>query len=181
QPRGPRGSLRPGERLPVLGGGGSVPPQLGIEPSLRVQHPRHLVGASRRLEALARAPQKIAGGREIALLPRQHAEPALQPPHLPLVARRLGEAQPAAVPCLGAPPLTLRERHVPQSLACRDRARLIELRFVQGERALELTRTSDMLPEAETQIPEAAQRLHIAPAVPQRFRQAERQPLPLPR
>ena len=158
-----------------------MPPQVGVEPSLGIQHARHLVGPPRRFESLARATQIVTGGREIALLPGQHAEPALQPPHLPLVTRRLGEAQPAPVPCLGARPFALGQSHVPQPLARGDRARLMELRFGQRERALKLTGAFDMLTQPETQIPEGAQRLHFGTAVLQRFRQAQRQLIPRPR
>ena len=155
-----------------------MPPELGVEPPLGVQHARHLVGASRRFEPLARAPQIVTGGGEIALLAGQHAEPALQPPHLPLVTRRLGEAQPATVPRLGPPPLALGARHVAQSLARRDRARLIELRFREGEGALELTGAFGILAEPETQIPEGAQGVHFGTAVLQAFRHAERELVP---
>jgi len=145
---------------------------------LGVQHACHLVGAARRFEPLARAPQIVTGGCEIALLPGQYAEPALQPPHLPLVTRRLGEAQAAAVPRLGARPFALGPRHVPQPLARRDRARLIELRLGQRERALELTRAFDVLTASQTQIPEGAQRLHFGTPVLQGFRHVERQLVP---
>src|SRR5207237_1095657 len=49
------------------------------------------------------------------------------------------------------------------------------------ERALELTRAFDILPESETQIPEGAQRFHFGTAVLERFRHAERQLIPRPR
>ena len=143
-----------------------------------IQHARHLVRPPRRFEPLPRAAQIVTGGREIALFPGQHAEPALQPSHLPVVTRRLGEPQPAPVPCLGPRPLALGQGHVPQPLARGDRARLIELRFGQRERALKLTGAFAMLTEPETQIPERAQRLDFGTAVLQRFRHAERQLVP---
>ena len=58
---------------------------------------------------------------------------------------------------------------------------MIELRLGQGERALELTRALDILPESETQIPEGAQRFHFGTAILERFRHAERQLIPRPR
>src|SRR4029077_19128463 len=97
-------------------------------------------------------PQELPSGGEVALLPRQHAQLPLQPAGARRVARGLGESQPAAVPRLGAAPLSLRERHVSQPLGRRGRPRLIELRFGQGERALKMTRARRVLAERETHV-----------------------------
>ena len=44
-------------------------PQLGVQPSLLVQHARHLVRETGGLEAFSRPPQEVAGSGQVALPP----------------------------------------------------------------------------------------------------------------
>src|SRR2546421_216679 len=104
---------------------------------------------------------------------RQHTEVPLEATDLPLVAAGSGESQPAGVPRLGTRPLALGERRVTQALARRDGARLIELRFRDRQRPLEVTGPLRVLIRPQKQLPARAERLHLGATVLQRLAAAD--------
>src|SRR5437879_12953537 len=91
--------------------------ELRVEPSLLIEHARHLIRAAGGLETFAGVAQKLARRSEISLAARHDAELALEAPGPHGIARGFGEPQPAAVPCVRPPPLPCGEGRAGPALA----------------------------------------------------------------
>src|SRR5206468_7244522 len=133
---------------------GIVPPELGVQATLLVQHARHFVGGTGGFESLAGASQVVARRGKVVLFPRQHPELTLQPAGARGVLRGVGQPQAAAVPRMRARPLSLCEGGFAQPLGRRRRTGLVKLSLGERERTLEVPRPLGVLAERETDVAE---------------------------
>ena len=112
---------------------------------------------------------------------RQHAQLPLQAAEEAPLARRFRESQATREPRLRARPLTLPQRRLPQPLARGDRPPLVELRFSERERALEVTRPLGVLPQRQRHLAERTERLDLGTTVLEDLGSALRRFVPRPR